>query len=125
MYSIPSIVLLWEILNLQQAYKGLSPSEFVDRVIVGKTRLPVPNTIPPLTRLMIPEAWDDDPRNRPDMKRIAILIRGDLNDMTSDDAILHRTKHMDDRSNHSDHLIKGSGPPTSMLEHFEHSDDEA
>jgi hypothetical protein len=32
------------------------------------------------------------------MKRIAILIRGDLNDLTSDENVLNRTKHMDDRS---------------------------
>ena len=50
---------------------------------------------------MIPEAWEHDPRKRPDMKRVAILIRGDLNDMTCDDSVLHRTRHMDDRSNAS------------------------
>jgi len=31
----------------------------------------------------------------------AILIRGDLNDLADDDRIRHRTKHMQDRSNHS------------------------
>jgi len=29
------------------------------------------------------------------------LIRGDLNDLADDDRIRHRTKHMQDRSNHS------------------------
>ena len=119
-------ILLWEILNLQQSFKGMSPSQFVEEVVVKKTRLPVPTTIPPLTRLMIPEAWDDDPRQRPDMKRCAILIRGDLNDMTCDDAILHRTTHMDNRSDHSDRgaMLRG-GPPPTQDAHLDFSDDES
>jgi len=56
---------------------------------------------PPLTRLVIPEAWDKDPKARPDMKRVAIMIRGDLNDMTTDENVRHRTQHMHDRSTHS------------------------
>lgn len=86
---------------MRQAFKGLSPQEFVERVVVRKERLHLPPKTPPLTRLMIPEAWEHDPRKRPDMKRVAILIRGDLNDMTCDDSVLHRTRHMDDRSNAS------------------------
>lgn len=94
-------ILLWEMLALQQAFHGMTPVEFVDKVVVEHERLPMSKQWPPLTRLMIPEAWDNDPRKRPDMKRVAILIRGDLNDMTSDESVLHRTKHMDQRSDHS------------------------
>jgi hypothetical protein len=94
-------ILLWEILSLRQAFKGMSPTQFVEKVVVSDERLPVPKQWPPLTRLMIPEAWDPDPRKRPDMKRVAILIRGDLNDMTSDERVLRRTKHMGQRSQHS------------------------
>lgn len=94
-------MLLWEILSLKGAFKGYTPTKFVNKVVVEHERLPVPKHWPPLTRLMIPEAWDKDPRNRPDMKRVAILIRGDLNDMTTDEAIQRRTRHMKDRSFHS------------------------
>ena len=94
-------VLMWEILALQQCCKGYTPSQFVERVVVNGERFPIRKTWPPLTRCFIPKAWDADPRKRPDMKRIAILIRGDLNDMTSDESILLRTKHMVNRSNHS------------------------
>jgi serine/threonine protein kinase len=94
-------ILLWEIMSLSPAFKGLSPTQFMENVVIGHERLAVPKTWPPLTRLMLPEAWDKDPKNRPDMKRVAILIRGDLNDMTDDDMIVRRTKHMNDRSNHS------------------------
>jgi len=97
-------ILLWEILSLLPAFKGLVPSEFVEHVVVRHERpvVPLRNPYwPPLTRLMLPEAWDNDPAKRPDMKRVAILIRGDLNDMTDDIMILKRTKHMRNRSDHS------------------------
>jgi hypothetical protein len=35
------------------------------------------------------------------MKRVAILIRGDLNDMSTDDSVLNRTIHLLNRSSHS------------------------
>ena len=91
-------ILLWEILSLQQCCKGYTPEKFVDRVTINQVRFPINKSWPPLTRLMIPEAWDNDPKQRPDMKRVAILIRGDLNAMSTDENILHRTLHMRDRS---------------------------
>jgi hypothetical protein len=94
-------ILLWEILSLQEAFKGFTSTLFMEKVVLEHERLPVPKTWPPLTRLTIPEAWDKDPRNRPDMKRVAILIRGDLNDLTDDDHVLRRTTHMKNRSDHS------------------------
>ena len=94
-------MLLWEILSLKQAFKGFTPTKFVNKVVMDKQRLPVSKDWPALTRLMIPEAWDDSPSKRPDMKRVAILIRGDLNDMTHDEEVLHRTAHMRERSDHS------------------------
>jgi serine/threonine protein kinase len=94
-------ILLWEMMSLKHAFKGMSPGTFVEKVVVDRERLPVERHWPPLTRLMIPEAWDNDPTKRPDMKRVAILIRGDLNDMTTDDDVLRRTVHMGRRSDHS------------------------
>ena len=70
-----------------------------------------------LTRLMLPEAWDDDPAKRPDMKRVAILIRGDLNDLTTDDRVLHRTKHLQNRSQHS--MMDASENDAQNLEGFD------
>jgi serine/threonine protein kinase len=94
-------ILLWEIMSLAPAYKDLSPTQFMENVVVKNERLAVPKTWPPLTRLMLPEAWDVNPKSRPDMKRVAILIRGDLNDMTDDVMVLNRSKHMIRRSDHS------------------------
>lgn len=94
-------ILLWEIMSLKQSFQGLAPTTFVERVVVEKTRPKVPRDFPPLTRLLIPEAWDDDPRKRPDMKRVAVMIRADLNDVSSSEDVLHRTDHMLNRSRHS------------------------
>jgi serine/threonine protein kinase len=93
-------ILLWEILSLQHCCKKYSPEKFIDRVSIHHERFPIRKSWPPFTRLMIPEAWDDDPKKRPDMKRVAMLIRGDLNNMSTDDSILHRTVHLRDRSSH-------------------------
>ena len=94
-------ILLWEMLSLQQCCKDYTPTQFVEKVVLNNQRFRIQKSWPPLTRLMIPEAWDADPRKRPDMKRVAILIRGDLNHMTNDDAVLRRTKHLNQRSQHS------------------------
>ena len=94
-------ILLWEILSLQAAFKEMKADIFVERVLMNKERLPVDKKWPPLTRLVIPEAWDDNPQLRPDMQRVAMLIRGDLNLMTTDETILRRTKHLNEQSIHS------------------------
>jgi serine/threonine protein kinase len=94
-------ILLWEILSLKQSFKGMTATKFLNKVVIEGQRLPISKEWPPLTRLMLPEAWDNDPQKRPDMKRVAILIRGDLNDMTDDDNVLRRTNHMRERSDRS------------------------
>ena len=109
-------ILMWEILSLKQAFDGMTPVDFVDRVVVEHERLAISKKWPALTRLMIPEAWDNDPRKRPDMKRVAIMIRGDLNDMTTDESVLHRTKHMDHRSDHSMTLSPDEDLPIRQAE---------
>ena len=94
-------ILLWEILALKPAFPDYGPTQFLENVVIKNERLPVDASWPPLTRLVIPESWDALPNKRPDMKRIAILIRADLNDMTSDEAVRRRTEHMGDRTIHS------------------------
>jgi serine/threonine protein kinase len=94
-------ILLWEILALRGAFRGFSRREYLDRVCREKERLPLPRQWPPLTRLMIKEAWDNDPAKRPTMKRVAALVRGDLNELTTDEEVQNRTTHMRERSAHS------------------------
>jgi hypothetical protein len=109
-------ILLWEMLSCKPAFDKYTTVQFVDNVSLGKERLPIAKTWPPLTRLMLPEAWDDDPSSRPDMKRVAILIRGDLNDLTTDERVLHRTMHLRNRSQHS--LNGGDDPDNQNLDGF-------
>lgn len=95
-------ILLWEILAIKAAFKTLTKKEYLNQVMMGTVRPPIHKSWPPLTRAMMKAAWDPDPYDRPDMKNIATLIRTDLNDMSNDDSVLHRTQHMVDRSQHSD-----------------------
>lgn len=97
-------VLLFEILALQTAFKDYTKLEYLRRVVHHKERLKIPRHVPPLTRLMISEAWAHEPTKRPEMKRAAAMLRGDLNDLSSDATVQDRTMHMRDRSSHSQRL---------------------
>jgi len=97
-------ILVWEILSLKTAFKDYTKIEYFRRVVHNKERLSIPKKLPPLTRLMIKESWDHDPTKRPEMKRVAAMVRGDLNNLSSDAAVRDRTTHMRDRSSHSQRL---------------------
>jgi serine/threonine protein kinase len=99
-------ILLWEIMSLKPAFKGYSRREFLERVVRGGERHTINRRWPPLTRTMIKEAWDHDPEKRPDMKRLAVMIRGDLNAKTSDPAVQQRSIHMRERSEASFRLSR-------------------
>jgi Protein tyrosine and serine/threonine kinase len=94
-------ILLWEILALKQAFQGMDANAFVDKVIIQRQRLEINKKWPSLTRLALPEAWDDNPQKRPDMKRISKLILSDLNLMTTDETMLRRARMLQTRSEHS------------------------
>jgi hypothetical protein len=94
-------ILLWEMLSLKPAFKGYSRREYLTRVIRSKERMTISRQWPPLTRLLLREAWDHEPEKRPDMKRIASLLRGDLSELSHDSDVKDRTAHMRNRTNHS------------------------
>lgn len=75
-------ILLWEILSLKTAFKGYSRWDFLNRVARNRERPKLNRQWPTLTRSMIREAWDNDPLKRPRMKRVAVLLQGDINEMT-------------------------------------------
>lgn len=99
-------ILLFEILSMKPAFKGYSRREFLMRVVRGRERLTISRKWPPLTRLAVKEAWEHDPQKRPDMKRIASLLRGDLNELSTDPTVRDRTAHMRERSTHSTRLAR-------------------
>lgn len=91
-------ILLWEMLSLKAAFAGISTRYFVEKIVMQKKRPTINNRWPLLTRMVLPDAWDDDPRKRPDMKRLTVLLRSDLNMLTADDFFLRRTMRMTQRS---------------------------
>lgn len=95
-------ILLWEILALKPAFGGgLTPREYRERVVFRRERPPVKRCWPPITSQLIKESWEENPQKRPDMKRVAAMLRGDLNSMTKDISVQRRTLHMRNRSAHS------------------------
>jgi serine/threonine protein kinase len=95
-------ILLWEILALDRAFKDYSYREFFERVVRAKQRPLICRKWSPMMKLLLQEAWDDDPTKRPAMQRISSLIRGDLNDMAQgNEEVIFRTMHMKNRSFHS------------------------
>jgi hypothetical protein len=44
------------------------------------------------------EMWADNPSKRPIFKRVAVLIRADLGDLSHDSEVVNRTNHMMRRS---------------------------
>src|SRR3569832_2182130 len=75
-------ILLWEILAMKSAFRTFSRRDYMERVVVHQERPLIYRKWPPLTKLLLKEAWDNDPQKRPDMKRVAAILRGDLNSMT-------------------------------------------
>jgi serine/threonine protein kinase len=110
-------ILLWELLTLQWAFNGYLAQEFFIRVAKNNERLLVPRDAPPMIRAILPEAWDKDPKNRPTMKRMGALIRGELEDITADSSVVNRTQHMMNQSARSQHLrmLNGSGRPNLSM----------
>jgi hypothetical protein len=95
-------------MSLKPAFKSYGRREFLDRVVRGGERHAINRRWPPFTRTMIKEAWDFDPEKRPDMKRVAAMIRGDLNAKTSDKRVQQRSTHMRERSESSFRLSRNA-----------------
>ena len=97
-------ILLWEILSLKVPFGGgFSPKEHFERVSVCGLRPPITSSWPSLTRSMMRDAWDVNPKKRPDFKKVASLIRADLNHMTEDVQVRRRTMHLNEISSKSLH----------------------
>lgn len=94
--------LLHEILALRNTpYHGYTPKEYFQRVIKSHERPPIRRTWPNMAKEVIKKSWDFDPEKRPQMKSIAKMLREDLNEMSRDENVLNRTKHMVERSSRS------------------------
>jgi hypothetical protein len=98
-------ILLWEIFNLRPAFRYLDRHEYIERVVRNGERLSFPirsGIVPASIKDLIKDAWNGKPTQRPLMANVAKRIRNELNHMSDgDDAILRRSIHMNNRSNHS------------------------
>lgn len=98
-------ILLWEIFNLRQAFPLMDRHDYTERVIRNGERMSFPirgGIVPASIKELIKDSWDGKPTQRPLMINVAKRIRHELNHMSDgDDAILRRSIHMNNRSNHS------------------------
>jgi serine/threonine protein kinase len=98
-------ILLWEIFNLRPAFQYMDRHEYTERVVRNGERLSFPirsSIVPASIKELIKDSWDRKPTHRPVMAKVAKRIRNELNLMSDgDDAILRRSIHMNNRSNHS------------------------
>ena len=98
-------ILLWEIFNLRSAFPYMDRQEYTERVVRNGERLSFPlrgGIVPAPIKELIKNSWHGKPPQRPVMSNVAARIRNELNHMCGgDDAILRRSMHMNNRSNHS------------------------
>lgn len=102
-------VLLWELMSLEWAFNGFSAREYFTHVCAQEHRLSIRRTWPAVIRTLIREGWDANPQRRPNMKRVGALIRGHLEDISSEAAVLKRTQYLMNRSRRSMHEMLDSG----------------
>jgi serine/threonine protein kinase len=109
-------ILLWEMLALKLAFGGLaSPPEYRQRVVfLGERPSMWRRDWPDDVKKLLAEMWDEDPRRRPCMTRVAATVRAALNRMTRAPAVRQRSVFMMDRSEQSFRLLRrGAGPPST------------
>lgn len=87
--------LLYEVMSLKDTpYHGYQPREYFQRVVKGNERPSVHRTWPKEIKQAMTASWNNQPKERPNMRRIAQMIRADLQQITEEDEVLNRTKHM-------------------------------
>ena len=100
-------MLLWEIASFQFMYPDYSIKDYYIKVCKGNERPPIPVSSwswPAILKSIVTEGWDANPKKRPTMKRVGMLLRGLLQDICNDDdAISNRTQHMMNISRRSFH----------------------
>lgn len=95
-------LLFYELLALKETpYHGYAPCEYFKRVVKGSERPAINRKWPMLSKGILKDSWDRDPARRPSMKNVASAIREDLSQLSEEEDVLNRTRHMLNRSNRS------------------------
>lgn len=68
-------VILWELLTMQQPWKGLSPVQVVGAVAFQNRRLSIPQDMSPAFATLVESCWADDPRQRPSFSSIVETLK--------------------------------------------------
>lgn len=94
--------LLYELLALKKTpYHCYAPREYFERVVKGNERPTINRNWPELSMGLLKDSWKKDPEQRPSMKNICKAIREDLNELSDEEDVVNRTRHMLNRSNRS------------------------
>lgn len=103
-------MLLWEIASFQFAYPNYSVKDYYINVCKNNQRpsIPTGSAWPAILKSIVTEGWGRNPQKRPTMKRVGMLLRGLLQDISNDDSITNRTQHMLNKSRKSWHDYVGT-----------------
>eukprot|EP00551_Chaetoceros_affinis_P005971 CAMPEP_0203666152 /NCGR_PEP_ID=MMETSP0090-20130426/3231_1 /ASSEMBLY_ACC=CAM_ASM_001088 /TAXON_ID=426623 /ORGANISM="Chaetoceros affinis, Strain CCMP159" /LENGTH=815 /DNA_ID=CAMNT_0050529939 /DNA_START=31 /DNA_END=2478 /DNA_ORIENTATION=+ len=89
-------ILLWEVLALDQPYKGYGHEKHAKDVVQKGKRPEILNKWPTFIKTLISESWAANPSSRPDFNRICSIIKGEL--VTVDLKLSDRTNDLMDVS---------------------------
>lgn len=73
-------ILLWEILSLNQPFKGFDYEKHAKTVVVKKKRPAIKKDWPAIIQMTIKEGWDHNPTNRPPFTQICDSLSGQFED---------------------------------------------
>ena len=120
-------MLLWEIMSFQFMYPDYTIRDYYVKVCKNNERPPIPTGgynnkrrgvrggCPAILKSIIEEGWDPNPQKRPSMKRVRLMIRGLLADLSLDsnnnnssggnnaEDIINRSRRLLDKSRRSLH----------------------
>mmetsp|Transcript_11789 Transcript_11789/g.34614 ORF Transcript_11789/g.34614 Transcript_11789/m.34614 type:complete len:513 (-) Transcript_11789:187-1725(-) len=114
-------ILLWQILACDTPFEQFDPRDHTEQVVKGGYRPPVQGSWPVMTRGILKECWDAEPKERPEFARIASVLKGELTQIADEgeaggrrgQMISRRSTHMMRKSQHSFRLhargMNGSG----------------
>jgi len=106
-------ILLYEIFALELPFQGFTNNDFRSKVFSPQHnfRPKLPKKWPTVTKALLSECWDTDGAARPDIHRIASVLKAEMADVAGSataagSSIADRTDHMRNRSEASRHRMR-------------------
>jgi serine/threonine protein kinase len=105
-------MMLWEMVGLEPAFPGLNIYQYMMQLCKMGIRPPLGSgpLWPAVLKNLMTEGWERQPTKRPTMKRVGMLLRGLLEDMSApgDDTMANRSQNLMNRSRRSMHPMSTS-----------------